>query len=82
MNKYKYYFCDFGMIKDFLIMIAKTKKKEKGSKLYFWEHKRKEAKTKHKIKPEKLLNDKYQFGEIITIFIINNFLIYIKKDYH
>lgn len=35
MNKYKYYFCDFGMIKDFLIMIAKTKKKEKGSKLYF-----------------------------------------------
>lgn len=58
------------------------KKKEKGSKLYFWEHKRKEAKTKHKIKPEKLLNDKYQFGEIITIFIINNFLIYIKKDYH
>lgn len=44
------------------------KTKEKGGKLYSWEHKRKETKTKHEINPEKLLNDKYQFGEIINFY--------------
>lgn len=42
-------------------MMIKKEKQRKKQINYSWEHKRKESKTKHKVKSEKLLKEKPQF---------------------